>query len=251
MWHGCIAMNQLALAQPPQPFSLGRRSSQAEVMDGPEVSAADYGACLRDLAQVNRVTLTHRPVLRWLERQLGGARLDGPIVILDVAFGQGDLLRAIAAWAQARGLKVKLKGIDLNPRSAQLARAATPEGMDIDFHTGDVFTTVQTARPDFIVCSQFTHHLEDAEVVRFLQWADETATRGWFITDLERHAVAYFGFPILCALAGWHDIVRRDGKVSIARSFRLAEWAELARRAGLEAQVEARFPFRVAVSRLK
>ena len=41
---------------------------------------------------------------------------------------RADLLRAIHSWATRRGLMPVLSGIDLNPRSAIEAVAATPTG---------------------------------------------------------------------------------------------------------------------------
>jgi 2-polyprenyl-3-methyl-5-hydroxy-6-metoxy-1,4-benzoquinol methylase len=81
--------------------------------------------------------------------------------VLDVGYGQGDLLRAIARWADRRGLKADLSGIDLNPRSAIAARSATRPGMTIDYQTCDVFSYTPAESPDFIVSSQLTDHLTD------------------------------------------------------------------------------------------
>jgi len=36
-------------------------------------------------------------------------------------------------------------------------------------------------RTDFIVSSSFTHHLGDADLVRFIRWMDRYAAHGWFI----------------------------------------------------------------------
>jgi 2-polyprenyl-3-methyl-5-hydroxy-6-metoxy-1,4-benzoquinol methylase len=223
-------------------FTLAGRSTQAEVMDEPQVSANDYRRCLRDLAQVNRLTFTHRPILAWLDRVLPR---DRPVRILDVAFGQGDLLRTIWQWAKSRGLEVSLEGIDLNPRSAAMARDATPPRMKISYLTGDVFA--HAARADFIVSSQFTHHLDDALLLRFVHWLEASATMSWFITDLERSEFAYRAFPWLCALTGFHDLVERDGLVSIARSLRRDEWKDLLDRAHVNGQVRRHLPFRLSV----
>jgi SAM-dependent methyltransferase len=81
--------------------------------------------------------------------------------VLDVGYGQGDLLRTIARWADPRGLRAQLSGIDLNPRSAIAARSATPLGMTIDDQTCDVFSYAPAEPLDFIVSSQSTHHLSD------------------------------------------------------------------------------------------
>lgn len=214
-------------------------------MNDPQVGEGEYRRCLRELAQVNRLTLTHRPVLQWLERVVPAGR---PAVILDVASGHGDLLRAIAAWAKERGVKVSLHGIDLNPRSAAMAREATSPDLDINYQTGDVFTFVPERQPDLIVSSQFTHHLEDGEVTRFVRWLEDHARIGWFLTDLERNPIAYRAFPLLCAVAGWHDIIKYDGQVSIARSFNRGEWEQLVSCAGVKAQVRRSFPFRLSVT---
>ena len=231
-----------ALRFPTPVFSLAGRSSQAEAMDEPQVSAGDYRRCLRDLARVNRLTFMHRPMLAWLDRVVPR---DRPVRIFDVAFGQGDLLRAIWQWAKAKGLEVSLEGIDLNPRSAAMARDATPPGMNISYLTGDVFT--HAGRADFIVSSQFTHHLDDAQLIRFVRWLEASAATGWFVTDLERSEFAYRAFPALCAFMGVHELVERDGLVSIARSLRRDEWRDLLRRAGVGAQVRRHLPFRLGV----
>jgi 2-polyprenyl-3-methyl-5-hydroxy-6-metoxy-1,4-benzoquinol methylase len=214
-------------------------------MDAPDLDEAIYQRCLADLASVNRVTFTHRTTLRWLAR---AARGMAAFSVLDVAYGQGDLLRAIARWAKGRA---KLSGIDLNPRSAVAARAATPAGVEIAYLTGDVFAFMPEQKPDFIVTSQFTHHLSSAEIVRLLRWLEETSVRGWHIADLHRHPLAYFGFPLLARLMGWHKIVRSDGAVSIARSFTRRDWEGLLAEAGVTAEIHWRLPFRYCVSRIK
>lgn len=228
--------------------SFDSRSSEAEVMDASWMPGRDYQQCLSDLAAVNRVTFTHRPTLRWLARQLPRIDRSRPLVILDVGFGQGDLLRAIAGWARRERVAVELHGVDLNPRSAHAAAALTPRAAQVHFHTADVFAFVPPVRPDFIVSSQFTHHLEDAEVVRLVRWFEETAQRGWFITDLERSRFAWHAFPLLCALAGWHEVVRRDGQVSIARAFRSEDWRRLLTHAGVAGRVERSVLFRHCIS---
>jgi 2-polyprenyl-3-methyl-5-hydroxy-6-metoxy-1,4-benzoquinol methylase len=216
-------------------------------MDDPDLDPAIYARCIGDLAKVNRLTCTHRAVLRWL----AAVAPTGGFSVLDVAYGDGDLLRAMARWAARRGLAVRLSGIDLNPRSAAAARAATPADMTIEYRTGDVFDFEPAVMPDFIVTSQFTHHLDDAALVRLLRWMDRHARLGWHITDLHRHPIPYYGFRHLARLAGWHRIVASDGTVSIARGFTGSDWRGLLDRAGVPAEVTWRFPFRHAVARRK
>lgn len=230
-------------------MALAVRSSRAEAMDEPGLDAAVYRRCLDDLAALNRVTMTHRAVLRWLRGAIAAAA-GGHHRILDIGYGQGDLLRAIAREAASQGWRVSLQGIDLNPRAAAAARDAAA-GMDIDFRVGDVFDYMPEPPPDFIVSSQFFHHLRDAEIVRLLRWMENTATRGWMVTDLHRHALPYYGFRFLARAMRWHRIVREDGTISIARGFTGRDWAALLEQAGIEGRVQWQFPFRHSVSRLK
>ena len=127
-----------------------------------------------------------------------------------------------------------LAGIDLDPRSAGIAAAATPPGMAIDWRTGDVFDHVPDPAPDFIVSSQFTHHLTDAAGggVPPLDGTRMRA-RGWFIADLHRHVIPYYGFRVLAwldALAPHHPHRRHDLR---RPRFRMSEWRALLAEAGV------------------
>src|SRR6202047_2413994 len=158
-------------------MDLSRRSEMPEIMDDADISVLDYAQALRDLATVNRITRTHAPVLAWLRRATRDWPEGRAVSVLDVASGQGDLLRAIHSWATRRGLMPMLSGIDLNPRSAIEAVAATPTGPGIAWKTGDVFDQAPEPKPDFVVSSQFAHHLTDDQVVAFLLWLEQQPTR--------------------------------------------------------------------------
>jgi 2-polyprenyl-3-methyl-5-hydroxy-6-metoxy-1,4-benzoquinol methylase len=230
-------------------MSLATRSTAAERMDTDCTGYDDYAHCLADLARVNLVTRTHQPLLEWLARETTDLQ---SFTLLDVACGHGDLLRRIRRWAQRRGIDATLYGIDLNPWSQRAAIAATPPDFGIVWHNGDVFAFEPPQPYDFIVSSQFTHHLTDADIVRFITWMEQHAARGWYIADLHRHWFPYYGFGLLAWAARWHRFVGSDGRISIARSFVPAEWRALVHAAGLPAdsvQIAWHMPFRICVSR--
>jgi SAM-dependent methyltransferase len=232
-------------------MDLSVRADLPELMDAPDFDIAEYNRCLADLAKVNKLTLTHRSTLQFLRKATRRLAPGAKISILDIAFGHGDLLRAIARWAAECGFQARLSGVDLNPRSAAAARAATSAGDQIDYLTANVFSYTPLVKPDFIVTSQFTHHLTDSDIVKLLRWMDDTAVAGWHIADLHRHAIPYYGFRLLCRLMQWHRIVRYDGTVSIARSFRKTDWQNYLAQAGIPADITWHPLFRYAVARLK
>ena len=231
-------------------MSLAVRSTADERMDTDCVDYDDYQRCLRDLARVNTVTLTHRPTLAWLAREAGNR---ASFSLLDVACGHGDMLRRIRQWADRRGIEARLEGVDLNPWSTKAARAATPDDARITYHTGNVFDfDPAVGGVDYIISSQFTHHLTDGQIVMFIRWMEVHARQGWFIGDLHRHWFPYYGFGLLAWLARWHPFVLSDGRISIARSFIADDWRHLVRAAGLaddDVSIAWHLPFRLCVAR--
>jgi SAM-dependent methyltransferase len=228
---------------------LTERVRTDEQMDDPGLDPDVYDAVLRDLSRVNRWTLAARPTLSFLRRAAAGMPA---FRLLDVGFGQGDMLRRIALWARRRGVAVDLIGVDLNPGSAAVARSATPPSWPIEYRTGD-YRDVAGAL-DFVVSSLVAHHMKDDQLRAFIGFMEERAERGWMINDLHRHSFAYLGFPLLARLIGAHRIVREDGRLSIARSFRREDWRSILAAAGVPdgaARIVRRFPFRLCVERLR
>ena len=238
------------------------RAHLSEWMEEP-CAYEEFRECLRDLAQVNRVTFAYRPTLHWLDglmEHIGppdSLAPGAPLHIVDVGCGGGDMLRRIARWAKARRLPVRLTGIDLNPYAARAAREFTgPGGLDtpIRWVTGDAFSLEADAPMDVVLSSLFTHHLPDSEIVRFLEWMERVSVRGWFVNDLHRERLPYHAFKLLAAAARWHRFVRHDGPVSIRRSFRAEDWTAYLRAAGMAEVPVAIAPFRPArlcVGRIK
>ena len=217
-------------------------------MDADDLPADTYAAVVGDLAQVNTVTLAARPTLAFLAR---AAKSRASLRILDVGFGDGDMLRRIARWAARRALTVELIGVDLNPRSELAATAHTPAGLPIRYLTGD-YADLGGEAWDVVISSLVAHHMTHAQLIAFLRWMEAHARAGWFVNDLHRHGFAHRGFPLLATLARWHPIVRHDGTLSIARSYRPAEWPAILAEAEIaDARVFRAFPFRLCVERLR
>ncbi|MEO0063037.1 MAG: hypothetical protein RLZZ08_1597 [Pseudomonadota bacterium] len=227
---------------------LADRLQADELMDDPALDAGTYHAVLADLARVNRWTLAHRPTLAFLERAVGRRK---SFRLLDVGFGDGDMLRAIARWADKRGIAADLTGIDLNPRSVDAAGVKPCPGPPIRYLTGD-YADLAGQDWDCVVSSLVAHHMTHDQLIGFLRFMQAEAHAGWLVNDLHRHAVSWLGWPLLARAMRWHPIVQADGHTSIARSFRTEEWRSLLREAGTpDARVFRQFPFRLCVEHLR
>jgi 2-polyprenyl-3-methyl-5-hydroxy-6-metoxy-1,4-benzoquinol methylase len=240
-----------------------------ELMDADDLDAETYAAVVHDLAKVNTVTMARRPTIRFLravrqrlvtKRMAALMKSDNtlryrlgpiPMKILDVGFGDGDMLRAIAHWAEKNAVDATLVGVDLNPRSALAADDATAASLNIDYRTGD-YATLAGEGWDTIISSLVAHHMTHEQLVAFIRFMDAEAKAGWFINDLHRHGFAFLGFPLLATIMRWHPIVRHDGQLSIARSYRPQEWPAILAEAGVKgASISRKFPFRLCVSKIR
>lgn len=232
---------------------MSRRAQPAELpelMDGP-CSREEMRACMRDLARVNTWLRGYRPTLKWLDAL---AEKGGPLRIVDVGCGDGDGPRRIARWAKKRGIEVRLIGLDLNADTVSIAKETTPPEYGIEYVAGNVFDFVPPEPVDVIISSLFTHHLNDDEIVRFIGWMEENARLGWFVNDLSRAVTPYLLFKLLATATRLHWLVRHDGPVSVARSFREDDWLRLCAAAGLanlEYVLLSYVPARLCVARRK
>lgn len=217
-------------------------------MDMPGISFEEFHQCMQELEMINQLTLAYRPTLSWMRPWLQGGET---LRILDAGSGNGDMLRQIAKLAhqQQAAHSVSLTGVDLNPwakRSAELSNSPFP----VRHETADIFSFPADRPIDIIICSLFTHHLDDSQLVAFLRWIDNKAQRGWFINDLHRHLVPYYFIKFASALFSRNRLIRHDAPVSVARSFVSADWYALLDQAGLSGRVKLswHFPFRICLS---
>jgi SAM-dependent methyltransferase len=239
-----------------QEVDFSRRNSLTELMDSQDTDFATFRACLVDLAKVNRLTLAYRPTMRFFADLVASGRLprDRPVTIVDVGSGYGDMLRKIDRWGAQRGLNLNLIGVDLNQWSTWSATEATPADRPVRFVTANVFDFRPPGGIDIVISSLFTHHLDDASLIRFVSWMEATAATAWFVNDLHRHPMPYHVFRVTSRLLRYHHFIQHDGPVSIARAFDPYDWRLVLTAAGLApgaAQLTWRFPFRLCVARVK
>ena len=120
----------------------------------------------------------------------------------------------LAQMGEAMTISLKVN----DSRRSVPAEADTPQEMNIRFETSNVFALDPARQADFIISCNFTHHLTDAELVRFIKWMDSHAIRGWFINDLHRHPLPYYFVKTVFRLLPLSRMMRSDGPISISRA---------------------------------
>ncbi|MBD0369363.1 MAG: methyltransferase domain-containing protein [Pyrinomonadaceae bacterium] len=226
-----------------------RRSYELEHLDKGDYTDEEYEGCIVELQRVNRylgdARAMRRSVLAEIERE--GLR---EFSLLDVGAGSGELLRIAALWAVETGREARLVGLELNERSARAIMEESEDFSSISAVRGDALRVPFADNAfDYSMCSLFTHHLREAQVVRVLSEMARVARRRIFVIDLHRHWLAYYLYTTVGHLFLHNRLIREDGALSILRSFRPAELRELAASTPLrEISVERRFPFRLVLS---
>lgn len=224
-----------------------QRSYQLENIDTGTYTAEEYEGCIVELQRVNRWLGDARVLRETLLRDVASSNQTS-FSVLDVGAGSGELLRVVADWAKDTRRSFHGVGLELNERSAQ---AILEESTSVvDAVRGDALRLpFANGQFDYVICSLFTHHFIDDDVVTILSEMGRVASRRVFIIDLNRHPVAYFLYTTIGKLFLHNRLLREDGALSILRSFKSDELVKLATFAQLTNIVVARhFPFRLALS---
>lgn len=225
------------------------RSNDLEHLDIGDYTPEEYEGCIVELQRVNQWLGDARALRLSLLADIEQADL-WSFSVLDVAAGSGELLRVAAAWTRRNKLKGSFTALELNARSAKAVLEESSGLGEIDSIRGDALRLpFADGSFDYSVCSLFTHHLDDREVVLALRELNRVARRRIFIIDLHRHPIAYYFYRTVGRLFLHNRLIREDGALSILRSFKPQELVTLASQAGLDdVRLERRFPYRLVLS---
>ncbi len=214
-----------------------------ELLDHPDADPAAVRLSLHHIARANWWFGGWWAVRHGLEALLGGSAR-GPLTVLDVGCGAGDLMARAVAWGRARGLALRPVGLERHRAAAALAR----EG-GLPAVLGCAAALPLRARSvDLVIASQLLHHFAPAAITAFCRDADRVARVGVVIADLRRSRLAQAGFWIGSRALGFDPATRHDGITSVQRGFTAAGLRGLLAGAGLPARVERTPGFRLVAT---
>jgi len=228
-----------------------QRSLELEHLDKGDYSTEEYEGCIVELQRVNRWLGDAGALRGSLLREIENLNLRR-FSVLDVGAGSGELLRVIAGWARRSGRKAQLTGVELNARSAEAIAERATTFPEVTAIRGDALRLPFADNQfDYAMCSLFTHHFTNVEVIAILRELGRVSTRGVFVIDLHRHPIAYYFYTTIGRLFLHNRLIREDGALSILRSFTPKELASLAERAELkDISVRRHFPYRLVLAAL-
>src|ERR1700687_3077778 len=225
------------------------RSYELEHLDKGDYTAEEYEGCIVELQRVNQWLGDARAMRHSLLREIERSGLS-KFSVLDVGAGSGELLRVIAKWARTNNKGAELVGLELNARSAGAIRDESQGIAKISALRGDALQLpFADGAFDYAMCSLFTHHFKDEQVVSILRELSRVTRRRIFVIDLHRRPVAYYFYTTAGHLFLHNRLIREDGALSILRSFKPDELLRFAPRAELmNARVERHFPYRLVLA---
>lgn len=218
-----------------------QRRRQPEIMDQPDIDPKRHVEALCCLERVNWVSRSAAilwPAIRRLA--------NGPLRLLDVATGAGDIPVTLWKRSQRAGIALEIEGCDVSETALNHARQnARRFNAPIHFFEHDALQSEFPRQYDIVVCSLFLHHLEPDEAVTVLRRMADAARLAVLINDLNRSVFGWWLARLGTVLMSRSPVARVDGPRSVEGAWKPSEALDLAHRAGLDgAAVAHRWPCR-------
>lgn len=215
-----------------------------ELMDDPALDENGLQAALADVTLVNKWLGGQKITLEGLDYFFEKYPQEH-YAISDLGCGDGEMLRTMAQYCRKKNIKVKLVGLDLNPKSIAMARERSQDYPEIEFRQQDILQLNADLKFDITTTTLTMHHFTDEEILRFLKRFNAVSNLGWVINDLHRSNIAAVLFHGFSGVFMKTHIARYDGLVSIGRAFTKRELTTFATQLGLNAySIKWRWAFR-------
>jgi SAM-dependent methyltransferase len=208
-----------------------QRFDAPEIMDGGLCPEDELIGALDFLELTNRFFGGSALVLKYLKKWMPSG--PDPVSILDIGCGSAEIPRAVVRSFRSAGRRVEVTGVEIEPRTAAVARKRSRAFPEIRIEETDIFSSQwRSGSYDYVVASLVLHHFPQQSLADLLRTMDRIAKRGMLVSDLRRTPVSYCAVSALSFLAG-NRVVRHDGPLSVRRSFVAEELQALAQSTGI------------------
>ena len=200
------------------------RTNQSEIMDDFDMEGEVLRDALDKISKINRLLGGNKLTLQGVKNIIYKNPLIKKITIADVGCGNGDMLRVLADYAATINVEFELIGIDANQFTVNHAKELSRSYPNINYRCEDVFDTpFAELQYDIVLCTLTLHHFRDKEIIQLIELFKTNAKLGIVINDLQRSALSYRLFQLLCFVFGLNAMSKEDGLVSILRGFKKQE----------------------------
>jgi 2-polyprenyl-3-methyl-5-hydroxy-6-metoxy-1,4-benzoquinol methylase len=207
------------------------RTDEPEIMDDFALEGEVLRDALDKIAKINQLLGGNKLTLQGVQSLISRIALYKTVTIVDIGCGNGDMLRALAKYADENDINFKLIGIDANPFTINHAQELSKEYPNISYQCEDIFDSkFESLQYDVVICTLTLHHFKDTEILNLMAVFYKNASVGIVINDLQRSKIAYRLFQALCFMFQLNSMSREDGLVSILRGFKKEELVEFSKK---------------------
>lgn len=200
------------------------RSNESEIMDDFALEGEILKEALDKIAKINQLLGGNHLTLKGVQELIHNCPVTNEITIVDVGCGNGDMLRTLADYGIKNNLSFRCIGIDANNFTINHAQNLSKNYSNISYRCVDVFSKAfEELKYDIVLCTLTLHHFKEDEIIRLITVFNANSRIGIVINDLQRSALAYRLFQVLCFVFRLNTMSRKDGLVSILRGFKKNE----------------------------
>ncbi|GAB3018522.1 hypothetical protein GCM10027185_14190 [Spirosoma pulveris] len=205
-------------------LSTTQRTTKEEYLDDFSLEGDELRDALDKIAIINQWLGGNRVTIDGIRELLKNQPKDRTFSIVDIGCGNGDMCRAVVDFAKQEGIRVDVLGIDANAYTVNHARASSTAYPTIRYDTQNIFDE-QFALVDYDIalCTLTLHHFGDQEILYLMGLLAQQSKLGVVINDLQRSALAYRLFQLICFVFRLNKLSREDGLTSILRGFKKQE----------------------------
>lgn len=211
-----------------------------EMMDREQPLFAELDRDLERIRQLNRWFGSYRLILSFIRRWI---KPGGPLRIIDLATGSGDIPRLIVDYSRSIGAVVEIDALDHQPATLEIARELSVDYPEISYIDADILRWCPAGPHDMALCTLTLHHFSDQDAVKVLQRCSELAARFVLVSDLRRGLFLKAAIHALTAFVFREPMIRYDARLSVARAFSFSEMSDLALKAGWQDFGHKKFRF--------
>ena len=229
-------------------FFLPPRNLRDELLDLDDASYEEVCDSLSDVATVNRYLSGYRVLLHHAEKFLKEHKLERPFAVLDTATGSADQPVALAKFARAMGIPIRITAIDINSKMLNMAKEQISEYPEIRLVQCNILALpFKDNGFDLAINNLSLHHFSWANAVGIIKAIYRSARLGFLVNDLHRSRIAYIVIFLLTRVFTRNRLTRYDAPVSVMNAFTPSEFCELAIEAGVKPfEIHRHFPYRIA-----
>lgn len=223
------------------------RHITAEIMDDPNIDAAEHAMALEGLRRINAAS---KAAARMARPIIDKARRENirRLSVLDIACGGGDVPVGVAGLARQAGVEIELTLLDRSETALKLATAtADQSGIACRCVQADLMDPWNESIFDVVTCSLFLHHVsEPVRVVELLKRMRTISRRMVIISDLRRCRMGLLTAWVGGRVLSRSGIVHHDAPASVRAAWTMPELTGFAKGAEMkDARIERCWPWRM------